>query len=284
MVTDSIFAGNWQLPEGFIGDKVLFSIGDTSFTQKDFLEELYTTQHKQTPEYIPLFLEKMFNSITDKKVLEYADNKLEERFPELKETMDAFREGILIFAITDKEVWNKSLTDSIGLANFYEQHKAEYNWQDRADVTTWNIDKSIDLKKATKIIAKYSKKNKTNDQTREYLLKKFSITEKPDKYFSYSWGRYEKGANKNIDKLIWNTPLANDFKKENVILSDTTLMTNKNNVFVLKRFVAPQPKTLDECKGVVTSQYQEVLERNWIESLRRKYTYTVNYDVFNSIK
>ena len=61
-------------------------------------------------------------------------------------------------------------------------------------------------------------------------------------------------------------------------------MTNKNNVFVLKRFVAPQTKTLDECKGVVTSQYQEVLERNWIESLRRKYTYTVNYDVFNSIK
>lgn len=284
LVTDSIFAGTWQIPENFVGDKVLFSIGDTSFTQRDFLEEIYTTQRKQTPEYIPLFLEKMFNSVADKKVLEYADSKLEERFPELKETMDAFREGILIFAITDKEVWNKSLIDSVGLADFYEKHKDEYIWQDRADVTTWNIDKSIDLKKATKIIAKYNKKNRTNDQTREYLLKKFSITEKPDKYFSYSWGRYEKGANKNIDKLIWNTSLANNLKQENVVLSDTTLMTNKNNVFVLKRFVAPQTKTLDECKGVVTSQYQEVLEKNWIETLRRKYTYTVNYDVFNSIK
>ncbi len=284
LVTDSIFSGNWQIPENFVGDKVLFTVGDTSFTQMDFLEEIYTTQRKQTPEYIPLFLEKMFTAVEDRKVLEYADSKLEDRYPELKETMDAFREGILIFSITDKEVWNKSLVDSVGLSNFYEKHKAEYNWQDRADVTIWNIDKSIDLKKATKIITKYNKKNKTNDQTREYLLKNFSITEKPDKYFTYTWGRYEKGMNKNIDKLIWNTSLSKDLKQENVILSDTTLMTNKNNVFVLKRFVEPQTKTLEECKGVVTSQYQEVLEKEWIESLRRRYSYTVNYDVFNSIK
>lgn len=284
LVTDSIFSGNWQIPENFVGDKVLFTVGDTSFTQMDFLEEIYTTQRKQTPEYIPLFLEKMFTAVEDRKVLEYADSKLEDRYPELKETMDAFREGILIFSITDKEVWNKSLVDSVGLSNFYEKHKAEYNWQDRADVTIWNIDKSIDLKKATKIITKYNKKNKTNDQTREYLLKNFSITEKPDKYFTYTWGRYEKGMNKNIDKLIWNTSLSKDLKQENVVLSDTTLMTNKNNVFVLKRFVEPQTKTLEECKGVVTSQYQEVLEKEWIESLRRRYSYTVNYDVFNSIK
>ncbi|MDO5760942.1 MAG: hypothetical protein Q4Q06_07940, partial [Bacteroidota bacterium] len=189
-----------------------------------------------------------------------------------------------IFAITDKEVWNRSLVDTTGLKEFYEKNKEHYVWQERADVTTWNIDKSIDLKKASKIINKANKKNKTNDETKDLLIKKFSIKEKPDKYFSYSWGRYEKGANKNIDKLIWNTELAEKLTAKNIVITDTTLITNKNNVLVLKSFLAPQIKTLPECRGVVTSHYQEFLETQWITDLRKKYSYKIYYDVFNSIK
>lgn len=284
LVTDSVFEGTWQLPADYIGDKVVFTIGDTSFTQKDFLDELYVYQHKQTPEYVPLFLDKFYNNIVDKKVFEYADSKLEERYPELNEIMQEFKDGLLIFAITDREVWDRSLTDTLGLEQFYQNNKDKYVWQNRADVTTWNIDKSIDLKKVAKIITKATKKNKTNDEIKDLLCKKFSITEKQSKYFAYTWARYEKGVNKNIDKLIWNTDIAKDLNKKNVVITDTTLLTNKNNVLVLKSFLLPQTKTLDECRGVVTSQYQEFLESKWLTDLRKKYVYKVHYDVFNSIK
>ncbi|MDO5760686.1 MAG: peptidylprolyl isomerase, partial [Bacteroidota bacterium] len=95
LVSDSVFEGTWKMPEDYIGDKIVFTIGDTSFTQKDFLQELYTYQHKQTPEYVPLFLDKFYTNIVNKKVLEYADSKLEDRYPELKEVMQEFRDGLL---------------------------------------------------------------------------------------------------------------------------------------------------------------------------------------------
>ncbi|MBR1769567.1 MAG: peptidylprolyl isomerase [Bacteroidales bacterium] len=283
LITDSIFSANWQIPSEFTGDKILFSLGDTTFTQMDFLEELYVVQKRQTPEYIPTFVDKMYKNISDSKVLQYADSKLEERYPELKETMDAFREGILIYTITDKEVWNRSLIDTVGIAEFYELHKSEYNWQERAEATMWSIDKGIDLKKANKLILKNAKKNKTDDETRTALLQKFSVTDKPDKYFSYSAGRYEKGANRNVDDLIWNTSVSANLGVKNVSVIDTSITTNRNNILVLKKFLPPQSKTLEECRGIVTSQYQDVLEKNWIERLRSKYDYKVNYNVFNSI-
>ena len=52
----------------------------------------------------------------------------------------------------------------------------------------------------------------------------------------------------------------------------------------MKSFVSPSIKTLDECKGIATSEYQSYLEDNWIKTLRGKYTYKVNYDVFDTIK
>ena len=284
LVTDSIFEGVWQIPENYIGDRVVFTIGDTFVTQHDFLEELYASQRKQTPEYVPLFLDKFYRSIVDKKVLEYADSQMEKRYPEFKENMQMFREGLLIFAITDREVWTRSLIDTLGLEEFYQKNKENYVWQNRVDVTTWNIDKSIDFNKAVRIITKSNKKNKTNDETKDILLKKFFITEKPEKYFAYSWGRYEKGANKNIDKLIWNTDLSKNLNKKDAVIADTTLMTNKNNVLVLKSFLEPRIKTLDECRGIATSHYQEFLEKEWIADLRKKYSYQVYYDVFNSIE
>jgi len=262
----------------------VFTIGDTFVTQHDFLEELYASQRKQTPEYVPLFLDKFYRSIVDKKVLEYADSQMEKRYPEFKENMQMFREGLLIFAITDREVWTRSLIDTLGLEEFYQKNKENYVWQNRVDVTTWNIDKSIDFNKAVRIITKSNKKNKTNDETKDILLKKFFITEKPEKYFAYSWGRYEKGANKNIDKLIWNTDLSKNLNKKDAVIADTTLMTNKNNVLVLKSFLEPRIKTLDECRGIATSHYQEFLEKEWIADLRKKYSYQVYYDVFNSIE
>lgn len=284
VVTDSVFSANWQIPSDFKGDKVLFTIGDSSYTQMNMLNELYVSQRKQTPEYIPTFLEKFLKAYSDNKAYEYADERLEEKHAELAESMQSFKEGILIFAITDKEVWNRSLEDSIGVQVYYDANKKNYIWKERADATMWTLGKSINLKKATKLIKKYTNKGLTNDEINDKLLKAFSITENPKKYVAYSWNRYEKGANRNIDKLVWDTDIAKDFSAKNVIVTDTVINTSKNVVLVLRQFDMPKQKTLDECKGIVTSQYQELLEQNWIMTLRNRYTYKINYEVFNSLK
>ena len=53
-------------------------------------------------------------------------------------------------------------------------------------------------------------------------------------------------------------------------------------VNVIKK-IAPQPKTLEEAKGLITADYQSYLEKEWIEQLRKKYPVTVHKEVVETL-
>ena len=60
---------------------------------------------------------------------------------------------------------------------------------------------------------------------------------------------------------------------------------NKKITFlILDSWIESEPKQLDECRGLVTSDYQSFLEKQWIEDLRAKYQYKINQQVYDSIK
>jgi peptidyl-prolyl cis-trans isomerase SurA len=272
LVTDSVFVGSWEVPNNFIGNDIIFSIGDYSFTQKDLAKEIEKAQRTQTPEYIPTYVDNIYKRTADRKIKDYADSKLESKHPDLKITVDEFRDGILIFSITDRFVWNKSITDSIGAEEFYQKNKNRYQWKERADATTFGFYKDLDLNKAKKVIEKGIKKNKSNDEIIINLTKKLKIKDEPSKYFDYKWGKYEKGDNKVVDNSEWKHGISN-------VIEDG----NRKCIVVIHSIIPPTTKLLNEAKGIVTSEYQEYLEAQWIKKLRDTYTYKVHTDVFNSI-
>lgn len=274
ILTDSIFSAKWEVPENYEGKEIIFTVGDYSFSQKDLAQEIEKLQQKQTPEYIPTYLNSIYNKIANEKVLAYADAKLEVKHPELKITVDEFRDGILIFTITDKFIWNKSITDSVGLSKFFSKNNSNYQWKERADVTTFSFSSNIDILKAKKVIEKGVKKNKSNDEIKALLEKKFKIKEQTTKYFDYKWNKFEKGDNKVVDKTNWKVGISDVIEMEN---------DKKKYIVIIHNILPPSPKTLEEAKGIATSDYQEYLEEQWIKKLRNDYTYNVNEDVFNSI-
>jgi peptidyl-prolyl cis-trans isomerase SurA len=78
-------------------------------------------------------------------------------------------------------------------------------------------------------------------------------------------GIFSKGDDSIVDSIQWTVGKTGDFKKDDKI------------VFVnVKRKIAPEPKTLDEARGMITADYQSYLEKEWIDSLRKKYPYKVN--------
>ena len=84
-------------------------------------------------------------------------------------------------------------------------------------------------------------------------------------------GKFLKGENEIIDSIQWVKGLSPDMNKNNSV------------VFVdVINIIEPTPKTLDEAKGIITADYQNYLEKEWIKSLRAKYPVTVNEDVLNS--
>jgi peptidyl-prolyl cis-trans isomerase SurA len=51
----------------------------------------------------------------------------------------------------------------------------------------------------------------------------------------------------------------------------------------VEKILAPEPKTLSEAKGLITADYQNVLEKQWIETLRKKYKVEINRDVLSKL-
>ena len=105
------------------------------------------------------------------------------------------------------------------------------------------------------------------------------IKEDVDKKIVFKWGKYEKGDNKIVDDLFWS-----DTTQEKGTVKLYENKGKKIMFLILDSWLDVEPKNLDECRGLVTSDYQSYLEKQWIESLRTKYQYKVYQDVYNTIK
>lgn len=70
-------------------------------------------------------------------------------------------------------------------------------------------------------------------------------------------------------------------KTVNAILSKGN--NNSYEIYWLQDIIAPQPKSLDEVRGLVISEYQTYLEKQWINELRTRYHWQVNEEVLKSL-
>jgi len=84
--------------------------------------------------------------------------------------------------------------------------------------------------------------------------------------------KFSKGDNSLIDNIKWEKSIT-----ENKVNGDTTVFV------VVHGLVAPEPKLLNEVRGLITADYQTYLEKEWIKTLRGKYPVTVNKEVFETL-
>jgi peptidyl-prolyl cis-trans isomerase SurA len=204
-------------------------------------------------------------------ILAYEDSQLEAKYPDFKALVKEYRDGILLFELTDKLVWTKAVKDTTGLRNFYQTVKTKYMWPDRKQVAILTVEGAADAKNADDLMSKITKwidkKGKSLQWVRTELMKdstlKVNLTEE----------KYVAGENTMVDQLE-NT--------EGSVVKSTT--DNKITWATLSKLVKPEPKALEEVKGLVTAEYQNQLEKEWIEKLRKQYPYTIDRSVLEKIK
>ncbi len=65
-------------------------------------------------------------------MISYENSILEKKYPEFRYLMKEFHDGMLLFEISEKKVWNRVSSDSAGLHSYYEEHKN--NWLSRRGI------------------------------------------------------------------------------------------------------------------------------------------------------
>jgi len=266
IVTDTVFFGKWS-SEGLIPDnEEIFSLDGQEVTQNDFAEYIEKNQKPRTRIPVNVFVDEMFDSFVEETCFDLYDKRLEDLYPEFRLLMKEYRDGILLFELTDRKVWSKAVKDTVGLEKFYGQHKNDYMWGDRVRASIVSSANEDILQKARDIApgllngklseeAFLSQMNGDSLQVLTIKTKKFAPEE-----------------NEYVDRISVVPGISETFKD------------GKNGLFVIAyEKTGPEQKTIDEARGLITADYQNYLEKEWINELRKKYSFTVNKKVVESI-
>lgn len=106
--------------------KPMCTFATQSLSAKDFGYFFARYQGVQLKGTVVDFLEEVFPTFVGNNIIRYEQAHLEEKYPEYKDLVDEFHDGMLLFEINSQKVWNAAVKDSVGLANYYEQIKTQF--------------------------------------------------------------------------------------------------------------------------------------------------------------
>ncbi len=145
VIDQSILQGKWKkLNEFKNSSETLFSFENKTFTLNDFATYLLNTQRREAPQNMAIYISKKYNDFVNNEVIKYEDTQLERKHPAFKKLIQEYQDGIYIFEIMQKQIWNKASKDSLGLRNYYDMHKSKFMYPIRYKGTLYScINKSV---------------------------------------------------------------------------------------------------------------------------------------------
>jgi len=264
-VTNDFYENKWEIPtdkSNYDGNLVLIDAKQNSgYSFLTYINSMQKLGSSVKP--INKLLDKMYQSFVDEKMNTYYNNNLENEFPEFNNIMEEYRDGLLLFDLMEKEIWEKSKIDTIGLKKFYDLNKTKYIWKSRLDIEICSSTSEEILKKAQKMF----KDGKTIKEIKIELNTKDIIN------VMVSNGVYEEGSN--------SIPKGTKMKEG---ISDVTKNGEYYFVSKVNKVLPAGTKSLEDCKGKAINDYQQFLEENWISNLKAQYNVKVNNEVFDKIK
>lgn len=244
-------------------NKPMFKFAKQTVTQSDFYKYLIKNSSTDKASASDIINEKLDN-FTEERLLAYENSQLENKHEDFRLLMNEYHDGILLFEVSNNEVWEKASKDTAGLAAFFKKNKEKYNWDKPhfkgriiqcKNEKTFNAAKNIVSTQAKDSVDKYLRQ--LNDSV---------VNIKIDK------GLFVQGDNKFVDQYIFKTSVEAE--------KDVAFPY----VFVPGVLLKDTPEDYTDVRGLVTADYQEYLEKVWIESLRAKYPVKINEKVLKTVQ
>jgi len=198
----------------------------------------------------------------DKATVELARKNLAETDPSYRNLIKEYRDGILLFNISDREVWNKSAKDAEGLEAYFKANRANYHW----DAPRY---KGIIISATNDSIASAAKAYlAANKLTTDSLVPKL---------------RKEFGRNVKVERKIF--PKGEDAVVDFIAFGgEKPAPSGKwTEFFAFEGAVLDQPSEAIDVRAAVVNDYQKWLEEQWLRKLHDKYPVIINQKELNKL-
>ena len=199
--------------------------------------------------------------MSDEEVKAYADAHLEEKYADLRNLVREYHDGILLFDVSLREVWDKANKDTEGLASYFKAHKKQYTWDEPRFKGYVIYAKNEAVAKVAKQIVKTA----NPDSVMSLINQRVNIDSV--QYVKVERGLWVEGKNAAVDKY--------GFKKKEAEYTPT----EEFPVVWAVGKVLKAPQEYTDVRSQVTTDYQDYLEKQWVATLREKYPVVVNEEV-----
>ena len=257
------FKGKFD-PSLLKNDKALFILDGQSFTQKQFAQFLKSNYRSvRRDDNMKAIVNAQYKKWVKQAVLDYEESKLVDKYPAFKALVTEYHDGILLYEVMSDMVWHKAMKDTTGLKQFYEENKANYMWGKRIDADVYEC--------YSKEFADQAYTMLQNDTIQPvHVVKK--INGDSELNIRHRNGKFDLDRTNYLKNTNLNSGLNAAYEVD-----------GKFYVIVVSKKLNPSQKEFGEAKGAITSDYQNYLEKNWLEELAKKHTVKINNEELYSI-
>ena len=197
-------------------------------------------------------------------LLAYEEEQLPKKNPEFRHLLKEYRDGIMLFTLMEDKVWKKAVEDTTGLRTYYNTHQEDFFAEQSVDMREYRCTTDSIAQAVVSLL-----QSEEDDDSIDSLLNQESSLN-----VRILTLNYEKGKAK-LPKDV--------FDKEVGYTLDTVEEDGYFLVRVLKEKFPAGIKAFDKAKSEAITQYQDFLEKQWLEELEGKYPVTIHEEVFGQL-
>ncbi|MDB4835181.1 peptidylprolyl isomerase [Cyclobacteriaceae bacterium] len=261
---DNILKYRWKIEDhSSLVEEVLFTIDETPYTVYQFTEYLKNGQNAIKKSSPRAMMQKAYDNFVYQSNKDYEIMLLPSKHFEYKMLVKEFHDGILIYDIKKKEIWDKANEDTSGIKAYYNAHKVDFKLDDFILADVYTLTNATDTVQVKDLV----QQGKSSDEILNALQNNKS---KPT--LTYSEQQIAKSG--EFTKLL-------SWKANNEI--EIISFKGKTLVIVKKQIHDNEYTPLNKVKGKVIAGYQKQLEEQFIASLRKKYKVKINKKEYKSL-
>ena len=212
-------------------------------------------------------IEQSGGTLTGQQVMQARADSLAAVDPEMKYLIQECHDGLLLYEISNREVWERAEKDETGLRAWFDAHKKDYAWQEpHYKGIAYHVKTKADVKAVKRSIKKVP-----FEQWAEVLRTTFNadsvIRVRVEK------GIFKAGDNGTIDRLVFKLKQTT-FDAENADYPIEAVYGKKQKKY---------PDDYTDVRGQVVADYQQMLELEWVKSLRQRYPVQINQEILKTV-
>ncbi|WP_397362316.1 peptidylprolyl isomerase [Olleya sp. R77988] len=264
ILNDDFFASNWKIPSSFKGEELLLKIGDKELSQMDFANFLVKSQRRRQAKIsLNKLVDDNYKVFVESNLKTYQEKNLENENEEYAQIVNEYRDGLLLFDLMETEIWNAAKKDTVAVKEYYLLNKQKYFYDVRVDAVVGSSAKKSVIKRVAKLL--------DNNKTIEVIKNGLNSDTKINVSFI-------------VDVLDINHQALPEGLSKKTGVSKIFKHNDAYTVVKINEILPQTPKTFEEAKGSVISDFQEQKEKDWLEGLSEKFKVKINKAALQQVK